>query len=95
MEKIHKRVSHTASVIGNMKHLKISGLVDPVEDTIQKLRVDELKVGSRFRMLVCSVGIGFTPILPAPVFTFAVTSKDLNVTIVYTSVATCYYYQSR
>ncbi|KAJ5554453.1 hypothetical protein N7513_004412 [Penicillium frequentans] len=79
MKSIQKRVGHTANVIANMKHLRISGFTKPVEDTIQMLRVEELKAGSRFRsFLVGSVGIGFLPLLLGPVFTLALTSRELN-----------------
>ncbi|KAJ5903786.1 hypothetical protein N7504_006169, partial [Penicillium tannophilum] len=88
MKSIQKRVGHTANVIANMKHLRISGFTKPVEDTIQMLRVEELKTGSRFRsFLVGSVGIGFLPLLLAPVFALALTSRELNVTTIYTSVS--------
>lgn len=85
MQRIQKRVGHTAHIIGNMKHLKLSGLSSPVEQVIQWLRVDELKIGGKFRLiLVGSVGIGFTSILLRPVFTFALTSYNLDVTITFT-----------
>ncbi|OHW98365.1 ABC transporter [Colletotrichum incanum] len=88
MQKIQKRIGHTANVIGNMKHLKISGLEGPVEDTINSLRLEELRVGGRFRwFLVILVGIGFTPVLLAPVVTLAVTSRNLDVTTIFTSVS--------
>ncbi|KAH0437123.1 ABC multidrug transporter [Colletotrichum camelliae] len=88
MEKIQKRISHTANVFGNMKSLKISGLEVPVEDTINSLRLDELKIGGRFRwFLVISVGIGFTPVLLAPVFTLAFTAQDLDITTIFTSIS--------
>ncbi|KAF4481557.1 ABC transporter FUM19 [Colletotrichum fructicola Nara gc5] len=88
MERIQKRISHTANVFGNMKSLKISGLEVPFEDTINSLRLDELKVGGRFRwFLVISVGIGFTPVLLAPVFTLAFTARDLDVTTIFTSIS--------
>ncbi|GJD03582.1 ABC transporter [Colletotrichum higginsianum] len=88
MQKIQERIGHTANVIGNMKHLKISGLEAPVEDTINSLRLEELKVGGRFRwFLVASVGIGFTPVLLAPVITLAVTARDLDVTTIFTSIS--------
>ncbi|EFQ29566.1 ABC transporter [Colletotrichum graminicola M1.001] len=88
MQAIQKRVGQTTNVIGNMKTLKISGLATPVEKAIQGLRVSEVKAGGRFRaFLVGSVGIGFTPILLAPVFTLAVTSRNLDVTTIFTSIS--------
>jgi ABC-type multidrug transport system fused ATPase/permease subunit len=88
MEKIQKRVGLMSKVIENMKHLKISGMTDAVEVAIQKLRVDELKVGGRFRMIqiIASV-IAFVPLLLSPVFTFAVTSQTLDVTTIFTSIS--------
>ncbi|KAJ5951885.1 uncharacterized protein N7479_010298 [Penicillium vulpinum] len=88
MKGIQKRIGHTANVIGNMKHLKISGLTAPVEDSIQKLRLEELKAGGKFRaFLVGSVGIGFTPVLLGPVFAFALTSREVDVTTIFTSLS--------
>ncbi|KAK5991347.1 ABC transporter FGM5 [Cladobotryum mycophilum] len=88
MKRIQKRVGHTANVIGNMRHLKISGMTAPVEQAIQQLRMDELEVGGKFRsLLVATVAIGFTPVLLTPVFTFAVTSRNLDVTTIFTSIS--------
>ncbi|KAJ5096778.1 hypothetical protein N7456_007499, partial [Penicillium angulare] len=88
MKGIQKRVAHTANVIGNMKHLKISGLTKPVADSIQQLQIDELDAGGAFRLfLVVSVGIGFTPMLLTPVFTFAFVFKDLDATTIFTSLS--------
>lgn len=88
MQRIQKRVGHTANVIGNMKHLKISGMTGAVEESVQQLRVDELKVGGEFRVFVLiAVAIGFTPVLLGPVFTFAVTRRSLNATTIFTSIS--------
>ncbi|KAJ4414299.1 hypothetical protein N0V82_008028 [Gnomoniopsis sp. IMI 355080] len=88
MQRIQKRVGHTADVIGNMKNLKMSGLSEPVEEAIQELREDELNVGGIFRgFLVGSISISFMPVLLAPVFTFAVTYRDLDVTTIFTFIS--------
>lgn len=88
MERIQKRVGLTANVIGNMKHLKISGLTVPVEASIQDLRNEELRVGGKFRMIQAWTAIlGTVPIALAPVFTFAVTSRNLDVTTIFTSMS--------
>lgn len=88
MEIIQKRVGHTSNVISNMKNLKISGMTDPVEKAIQGLRVEELNVGSKFRvLLICAILIAFTPIMLSPVFTFAVTTRNLDVTTIFTSIS--------
>ncbi|KAH6702083.1 P-loop containing nucleoside triphosphate hydrolase protein [Leptodontidium sp. MPI-SDFR-AT-0119] len=88
MQKIQKRVGLTANVISNMKHLKISGLAAPVEDLIQSMRVDELKAASRFRAVyVIAITFGFLPIALCPVMTFAVTSRTLDSTTIFTSMS--------
>ncbi|KAK2605549.1 hypothetical protein N8I77_008378 [Diaporthe amygdali] len=88
MQRIQKRVGHTANVIGNMKHLKISGMMGVVEESVQQLRVNELKVGGKFRVFVLvAVAIGFTPVLLGPVFTFAVTTRSLDATTIFTSIS--------
>ncbi|KAK2036799.1 ABC transporter [Colletotrichum somersetense] len=88
MQGIQKRVCQTANIIGNIKSLKISGLATPVETAVQELRVAEVDAGGKFRrFLVGSVAIGFTPILLAPVFTLAVTSRNLDVGTMFTSIS--------
>ena len=86
MAQIQKRVGLTSNVIAHMKHLKISGLAAPVEAFIQQLRVDELKVGSRWRiMAVMAALLAFIPLTISPVVTFAVTSRTLDVNTIFTS----------
>ncbi|KUI69854.1 Multidrug resistance-associated protein 1 [Cytospora mali] len=86
MDKIQARVGMTANVIANMKSLRISGLALPIESMVQNLRLEELRVGSRFRMvLTYSVVIAFAPFFISPVLTFAWTSTTLDVTTMFTS----------
>jgi ATP-binding cassette, subfamily C (CFTR/MRP), member 1 len=88
MEKIQKRVGLTASVVSNMKHLKISGLARPVESLIQNMRAEELNTASRFRTVyVIVIVFGYTPLALCPVMTFAVTSRTLDVTTIFTSIS--------
>ncbi|KAL3424167.1 ABC transporter [Phlyctema vagabunda] len=88
MDKIQKRIGLTANVISNMKHLKISGLAGPVEDLIQHMRVDELETASRFRTVyVTVITFGYTPLALCPVITFAVTSRTLDVSTIFTSLS--------
>jgi len=88
MSRIEKRVGLTANVLSNMKHLKISGLAVPVEELIQEMRVDELQAASRFRTVnVIVIVLGYVPLALAPVITFAITSRTLNVTTIFTSVS--------
>ncbi|ORY68183.1 ATPase-like protein [Pseudomassariella vexata] len=88
MDKIQRRVGTTANVISNMKHLKISGLAGPVRDLIQNMRVDELKSASKFRIIYVTVIIfGYIPMALCPVVTFAVTSRTLDITTIFTSLS--------
>lgn len=88
MNKIQKRVGLTANVISNMKHLKISGLAVPVEELIQNMRVDELQAASRFRTVnVIVIVFGYVPLALSPVITFAITSRTLDVTTIFTSIS--------
>lgn len=88
MEKIQKRVGLTSDIIGQMKHLKISGLSGPIEESIQAMRVDELKTGARFRtVLVFSALVGYLTLFLSPVFTFAFAYRTLGVTAIFTSIS--------
>ncbi|PYI12622.1 P-loop containing nucleoside triphosphate hydrolase protein [Aspergillus sclerotiicarbonarius CBS 121057] len=88
MEQIQKRVALTATVIASMKHLKISGLADPVETAIQKLRLHELDVGRGFRRLqIGALFLAFLPNLLAPPITLAATGRTLNNLAIFTSTA--------
>lgn len=88
MELIQKRVGLTSNTIRQMKHIKISGLAGPVEESIQKMREDELKAGSRFRGLsVVFVLISFAPALLSPTLTFAFAAKSLDTTLIFTSIS--------
>ena len=88
MEKIQKRVGVTANCISNMTSLKISGLTIQMGSLVQGLRIEELRSASGFRLLeVFSTVIAFTPLLLSPVITFAVTSRHLDTTRLFTSLS--------
>ncbi|KAK0666398.1 putative multidrug resistance-associated protein [Cercophora samala] len=88
MERIQKRVGLTTNMITQMKHLKISGLSAPVEESIQAMRVDELNAGARFRIVqVYAAAVGYTPLCLSPVVTFAFASRTLDVTTIFTSIS--------
>lgn len=62
----------TAKVIANMKNVKISGLAAPIQENVQRLRQEDLRVGSKYRrILCCSVVLAFAPLFLSPVATFA------------------------
>ncbi|KAF7560819.1 hypothetical protein G7046_g3309 [Stylonectria norvegica] len=88
MDKIQNRVGLTSNAISHMKLYKISGITGPVAELIQDLRVKEIKIGNRFRwLLILAAALGFTPICIAPVITFAVTSRSLDVNTIFTSLS--------
>ncbi|KXX77725.1 Canalicular multispecific organic anion transporter 1 [Madurella mycetomatis] len=88
MEKIQKRIGLTSGIIGQMKHIKISGLAEPVEESIQAMRVDELSSGARFRtVLVIAAVVAHVPLCLSPVITFAFASRTLDVTTIFTSIS--------
>ncbi|KAI0894640.1 ABC multidrug transporter [Annulohypoxylon nitens] len=88
MAGVQKRVGLTSGVIGNMKNIKISGLTNPIARFVEKLRVDELKAGSNFRilMLMCAV-FAYIPLLLSPAITFGVARRSLDATKLFTSLS--------
>lgn len=88
MEEIQKRVGLTSTVVGQMKNLKMSGLAAPVGKLIQQMRIDELRAGARFRMILSfTATLGVTPLCISPVMAFAFASHDLGVTTIFTSMS--------
>ncbi|KAK4174396.1 putative multidrug resistance-associated protein [Triangularia setosa] len=88
MERIQKRIGLTTNMITQMKHLKISGLSAPVEESIQAMRVDELQAGARWRKVqVYAAVVGYTPLCLSPVISFAFASRSLDVTTIFTSIS--------
>jgi hypothetical protein len=83
-----KRVGLTATVIANMKNLRISGLTNPVANVVQNLRISELASASRYRHLVIySAIIAFIPIFVSPVITFAVAQTSLDSVRIFTALS--------
>ncbi|KAJ1337861.1 ATP-binding cassette subfamily C (CFTR/MRP) member 1 [Microdochium nivale] len=88
MAGVQKRVGLTSTVIAAMKNLKISGLAVPIAEYVQKLRVDELAAGSRFRSLsIMSALLAYMPITVSPFLTFALAGGNYSVAQLFTSLA--------
>lgn len=88
MTGVQKRVGLTATAIGSMKSLKLSGLSEAVGEFIQTLRVEELASGARFRKLsIIAAFLGFLPFLLGPPLTFAFAQRTLNVSKTFTSLS--------
>lgn len=85
---VQKRVGLTATVIASMKNLKISGISASVSNFVQKLRVEELAAGVRFRKIFIGAALlGFIPLLISPALTFAFTQSRLDASKVFTSLS--------
>lgn len=52
LEAIEKRISATSAMLSSMKGVKMSGLSDTLLASVQKLRVDEMRISKRFRKLL-------------------------------------------
>lgn len=88
MAGVQKRVGLTATVISNMKNLKLSGLSYIVGEFLQKLRVEELASGARFRRVsIVAALLGFTPMFIGPPLTFAFAQRTLDVSRIFTSLS--------
>jgi ABC-type multidrug transport system fused ATPase/permease subunit len=88
MTKVQERVGLTATVIASMKSLKISALSKIVGDFVQKLRVDELAAGTRYRTIVILAALlGFVPLFIGPPLTFAFSRGQMDATKIFTSLS--------
>ncbi|KLO86349.1 multidrug resistance protein [Fusarium fujikuroi] len=88
MEAIETRVGVTASAISQMKLVKMSGMTKPIQSCVQRLRVREIEIGGRWRMLLAAAAtISQVPMTLSPVITFAVATKALNTTSIFVSIS--------
>ena len=88
MKATQTRVGSISSVITGMKSLRMLGLTTQLAKTVQHQRSEELRAANRFRMIgVFSTVIGFTPLLLTPVLTFAATSRTLDTSRIFASLA--------
>ncbi|KAJ5973001.1 ABC transporter integral membrane type 1 [Penicillium vulpinum] len=88
MAGVQKRVGLTATVIASMKNLKISGLSIAMGNFVQKLRVDELVAGGRFRKIsIIAALLGFIPLLVSPPLAFAFTQTKFDASRMFTSLS--------
>ncbi|KAI0166753.1 putative ABC multidrug transporter [Hypoxylon sp. FL1284] len=88
MAGVQKRVGMTATVISNMKNLKISGLSSTISDFIQQLRVEELSAGAWFRMIfIIAALLGYIPLIFSPPLTFAFAQRSLDTARIFTSLS--------
>jgi ATP-binding cassette, subfamily C (CFTR/MRP), member 1 len=82
-------------MLSSMKGVKMSGLTTRLTGLIQKLRIDEIKSGTKFRdVLVYALTLGFSPQLLAPVLAFGIfvakgetNGATLDTTRIFTSLS--------
>ncbi|CAG9936469.1 unnamed protein product, partial [Clonostachys rosea f. rosea IK726] len=83
-----KRIGITATLIENMKAIKIMGVNKQLGDFVQAMRDAEINAGSSFRMtIIYSVTCSYAPMILSPLLTFAATSRDFDTTRAFTSLA--------
>ncbi|KAK3329761.1 P-loop containing nucleoside triphosphate hydrolase protein [Apodospora peruviana] len=71
VERVEKRVAVTASMLGDMKAVKMLGLSSVLKPIILRLREIELKTSEKFRTLfIWQIMVGNTPTTLAPFATF-------------------------
>ncbi|KAF5720125.1 multidrug resistance [Fusarium mundagurra] len=88
MEAIETRVGVTAAAIAQMKLVKMSGMTKPIESCVQRLRVREIEIGGRWRMLLAAAAtVSQVPMTLSPVITFAVATKTLDTTSIFVSIS--------
>ncbi|KAF5598631.1 multidrug resistance [Fusarium pseudocircinatum] len=88
MEAIETRVNVTAAAIAQMKPVKMSGMTEPIESCVQRLRVREIEIGGRWRMLLAAAAtVSQVPMTLSPVITFAVATKTLDTTSIFISIS--------
>lgn len=88
MAAVQKRVGLTATVITNMKNLKISGLSAAISGFVQQLRVDELTASVLYRKIFISAALlGFAAQFIGPPVTFAFSQHSMDVSTMFTSLA--------
>ncbi|KAK4224363.1 hypothetical protein QBC38DRAFT_18446 [Podospora fimiseda] len=75
LEAIERRISATSSMLNSMKGVKMCGLKDTLLCSLQKLRVDELRISKKFRKLIIwNMVFAYVTQVFAPVLTFAIFS---------------------
>jgi hypothetical protein len=59
LEAIERRISSTATMLGSIKGVRMTGLKDKLFQSIQNLRVEELGISKRLRrILIWNMGFG-------------------------------------
>lgn len=82
------RVKLTNAIIANLKPLKISGLASSAAAMLQHFRVDEIRAGTGFRIIMLfSICNAFLPEYISPLATFVVAGRQLSLAEVFGSLS--------
>lgn len=88
MKATQNRVGSISKMIAGMKSLKMLGLSAQLADTVGQQRDVELHSANGYRLiLLLSAVVGFSPLLFTPVLSFAATSRSLDTSRLFTSLA--------
>ncbi|GAB1316858.1 hypothetical protein MFIFM68171_07068 [Madurella fahalii] len=75
LEAIEKRILATSAMLSSIKGIKMCGLSETLLQSLQKLRVDELRISKRFRRLIIwNMVFAYVTQVFGPVLAFAVFS---------------------
>lgn len=75
LEAIERRIAATSAMLGSMRGVKMCGLTGNLLQSIQQLRVDELKISEKFRqLLIWNMALAYLAPVVSPILTFAVFS---------------------
>ncbi|KAI1733387.1 ABC transporter [Xylaria scruposa] len=88
MSRIQDRVGLTATVLANMKSIKMSGMTDCITGLVQPLRISELAAGRKWRaFLVVAASLAQVPstLTPAAVLTLA--PEGLEASRIFTAIS--------
>ncbi|KAI0398870.1 ABC transporter [Xylaria palmicola] len=88
LSRIQGRIKLTATVLANMKSMKMGGVVDYIMGSIQSVRVSELAAGRRWRaFLVLTASLAHLPSTLTPAAAFALAPGSVGMTKVFTALS--------
>ncbi|CAI6099839.1 unnamed protein product [Clonostachys chloroleuca] len=88
MKFVEKRIGVTSYALSHLKEYRISGMTSPVQNLVQKERVEEIRQGGKSRGIIgISATTSYIPQALAPVLTFAFGSKVIDSTKAFTTLS--------
>ncbi|EKG14306.1 Putative ABC transporter protein [Macrophomina phaseolina MS6] len=81
LEAVEARLKPTIRILGCMKEVKMYGIGDKIERTLQSLRINELKIARGYRrIVVLALACSYTTLTLSPVIAFGAFSAQENIT---------------